>query len=66
MAMSSLLAGPGLFYELHGGESPSRNTDIRSSLTLFLQLSLERPRGLLEGRFGADDPLGEQIVLGWT
>ena len=23
-------------------------------------------RGPLEGRFGADDPLGERIVLGWT
>jgi len=23
-------------------------------------------RGLLEGRFGADGPLGENIVLGWT
>jgi hypothetical protein len=23
-------------------------------------------RGLREGRFGADDPLGEEIVLGWT
>jgi len=23
-------------------------------------------RGLLEGRFGADNPLGEKIVLGWT
>jgi hypothetical protein len=22
--------------------------------------------GLLGGRFGAEDPLGEQIVLGWT
>ena len=23
-------------------------------------------RGLVEGRLGADDPLGEEIVLGWT
>ncbi len=23
-------------------------------------------RGLLEGRFGAEEPVGKQIVLGWT